>query len=177
MSTAIKSRLMRLARIKTRRTEAGKHYGEITAKHLQVFEALLWGFHNSRTGLCFPSYETIAERVPGTIARSTVALAIVALEAAGLLTWVHRLKRVYERVNNMFGEGCHGQRSRVERTSNGYRFPDPPDVESSKSETQSGTAGQDTFPLVPAAPVIKKAVEPELQAALDRYQRAISERR
>ena len=34
---------------------------KITAKALAVLEALLWGFHNARSGLCFPSYETIAE--------------------------------------------------------------------------------------------------------------------
>jgi hypothetical protein len=77
--------------------EPGKHWGAIKAKHLEVFEALLWGFHNCKIGLCFPSYEAIADKVPGGYARSTVALALIALEKAGLLTWVHRLKRVYER--------------------------------------------------------------------------------
>ena len=52
----------------------GKPWGKISAKHLEVFEALLWGFHNCKTGLCFPSYEKIAEKVPGGIARSTVAI-------------------------------------------------------------------------------------------------------
>jgi hypothetical protein len=37
------------------RTAKGKHYGEITAKALAVLEALLFGFHNSKSGLCFPS--------------------------------------------------------------------------------------------------------------------------
>jgi Helix-turn-helix domain len=54
-----------------RRTEKGKAYGEITAKALAVLEALLCGFHNARSGLCFPSYEKIAERAG--CARSTVA--------------------------------------------------------------------------------------------------------
>ena len=42
----------------------------------------MWGFHNARSGLCFPSYEKIAERAG--CARSTVAEAIKALEDGGL---------------------------------------------------------------------------------------------
>ena len=71
-----------LARALMRRTEKGKAYGAITAKALAVLEALLWGFHNARSGLCFPSYETIAERAG--CARSTVAEAMKALEEAGV---------------------------------------------------------------------------------------------
>ena len=50
----------------------------------RAFLALLWSFHNSRSGVCFPSYERIAERAG--CARSTVAEAIKALEFAGVLT-------------------------------------------------------------------------------------------
>ena len=57
-----KARIMTLARALLRRTEKGKAYGAITAKALAVLEALLWGFHNARSGLCFPSYATIAAR-------------------------------------------------------------------------------------------------------------------
>ena len=32
------------------------------AKARAVAEALLWGFHNAQSGLCFPSYEKIAEK-------------------------------------------------------------------------------------------------------------------
>ena len=87
-----KARIMVLARAKLRRDAPGRHYGPVTAKAYAVLEALLWGFHNARTGLCFPSYETIASRAG--CARSTVALAIKALEGAGILTWVNRLRRV-----------------------------------------------------------------------------------
>ena len=96
-----KARIMILARALMRRTEKGKAYGPITAKALAVLEALLWGFHNARSGLCFPSYETIAARAG--CARSTVAEAIKALEEAGLLTWVNRIKRVRERCQDLFG--------------------------------------------------------------------------
>ena len=79
-----KARIMVLARAKSHPTEKGKHYGEITAKFLAVLGALLYGFHNTRNGRCFPSYEAIAERAHCT--RSTVSEAIHALEAAGILT-------------------------------------------------------------------------------------------
>ena len=83
-----KARIMHLARALSRRTEKGKAYGQITAKALAVLEALLWSFHNAKSGLCFPSYEKIAEAAGA--ARSTVAEAIKALEDAGILSWVNR---------------------------------------------------------------------------------------
>jgi hypothetical protein len=52
---------MHLARCLSRRTEKGKAYGDITAKAIAVLEALLWTFHNAKSGLCFPSYEKIAD--------------------------------------------------------------------------------------------------------------------
>ena len=48
-----KARIMTLGRALMRRTKKGKAYGQITAKALAVLEALLWGFHNARSGLCF----------------------------------------------------------------------------------------------------------------------------
>ena len=96
-----KARIMHLARGLSRRTDKGKAYGQITAKALAVLEALLWGFHNAKSGLCFPSYEKIAEAAG--CARSTVAEAIKALEDAGILSWVNRLKHVAEASRNLFG--------------------------------------------------------------------------
>ena len=134
-----KARIMTLARALMRRTVKGKAYGAITAKALAVLEALLWGFHNAQSGLCFPSYATIAERAG--CARSTVAEALKALEDAGLLTWVNRIIRIKERCEDLFGR--FGSRTRVIRTSNGYRFNDPKGAASkglsSKSDFQSGT--------------------------------------
>jgi DNA-binding MarR family transcriptional regulator len=171
MSRNVKLRIMALARVLMRPTESGRHYGRITAKHLAVLQALLWGFHNSISGLCFPSYERIAEKA--CCARSTVAEAIKALEKAGLLTWVNRIKRVHERVINLFGEGVHGQRSRIFRTSNGYQFIEPPDVQSSKSENKSGTAGQESFPSLATLVPALKPVDSGLEAALLRLESAI----
>jgi hypothetical protein len=68
-----------------RHKQPGQHRGPITRAFLEVLEALLWGFHNSRTGCCFPSYASIATRAE--CARSTVAEALKALEWAGVLTW------------------------------------------------------------------------------------------
>jgi Helix-turn-helix domain len=85
MDRNAKVRVMTFARALMRRTEPSKHYGAITAKAMALLEVLLWGFHNARNGLCFPSYETIAAKAG--CARLTVAEAIKALEDAGVLTW------------------------------------------------------------------------------------------
>jgi len=52
-----KVRVMHWARCLSRRTEKGRAYGVVTAKALAVLEALLWAFHNAKSGWCFPSYE------------------------------------------------------------------------------------------------------------------------
>ena len=115
-----KVRIMTRARALKQRTEKGKHYGQLTAKCLDVLEALLWGFHNARSGLCFPSLERIAEKAK--CARSTVAEAIKALEDAGLLSWVNRIVRVKDSVLDLFGHWAtalagfaHQQRLSVHR--------------------------------------------------------------
>ena len=85
-----KARIMAYARAWSRRNRRpGQHRGPITRAFLDVLEALLWGFHNSRTGICFPSYERIAEMAE--CARSTVAEALKVLEWAGVLSWQHRI--------------------------------------------------------------------------------------
>jgi hypothetical protein len=56
-----KTRTMHWARCLSRRMEKGRAYGVVTAKALAVLEALLWGFHNACSGVCFPSYERIAK--------------------------------------------------------------------------------------------------------------------
>jgi hypothetical protein len=133
----------------------------------------LWGFHNARSGLCFPSYAAIAERAG--CARSTVTEALKALEDAGLLTWVNRIVRIKERCEDLFGR--FGSRSRVIRTSNGYRFNDPKGAAdrgfSSKTDFQSGTSIQESIPL--AQPPAPRILDPEnpLDAALIRLGRSV----
>ena len=160
-----KARVMHYARALMHRTEKGKAYGAITAKAVAVLEALLWGFHNARSGLCFPSYEKIAERAH--CARSTVAEALKALEEAGVLTWVNRLVRIRERCPDLFGN--MGSRIRVIRTSNGYAFNDPKGAADrgfpSKSDFQSGTSVQDISYTKPL-PSTAEFLETELGAAL-----------
>ncbi len=138
-----KVRIMHWARCLSRRTEKGRAYGVVTAKALAVLEALLWAFHNAKSGLCFPSYETIAEAAH--CARSTVAEALKALEDAGIMTWVQRIKRVREQCADLLGD--NGWRWRVLRTSNAYAFTDPSPAadrpNSSKSEKPTGTPNQD----------------------------------
>jgi hypothetical protein len=141
-----KVRIMHWARCLSRRTEKGRAYGVVTAKALAVLEAILWTFHNAKSGLCFPSYETIA--AAAHCARSTVYEAIGALEDAGIMSWVHRLKRVRVPCADLFGETT-GSRVVPQRTSNGYHFTDPvgsglrPDLPESDSPT--GTANQGFF--------------------------------
>lgn len=167
-----KARITARARALKVKTKKGKHYGAITAKDCDVLEALLWLFHNCKTGLCFPSYESIAAKAK--CSRSHVGAAIKRLEAAGLLTWVNRLKRVREAGADPFGRD--GVRVRVFRTSNGYRFSDPGTAVvlgfPSKSKNQSGTLNQDSFPdnTEPQRP----RIDPDnpLAAALARFEEA-----
>ena len=168
-----KVRVMHCARALMRRTEAGKAYGAVTAKAFAVLTALLWGFHNGRSGLCFPSYEKIAARAG--CARSTVAGAIKALEAAGVVTWVHRLARVRARCADLLG--AVATRARVIRTSNGYAFRDPQGAAnrafSSKSDFPSGTSDQESITSLP--PPAKLEIDPstDLGASLLRLQAAM----
>ena len=117
-----KNRIMVLIRALTHPTEPGKHYGAVTAKAAEVARVLLWVFHNVKTGLCIPGYDTLAEEAG--CHRDTVAEAIKMLEGAGILTWCNRRARVT----------IKGVR-KIIRISNSYRFIDP----GSKSEIPSGT--------------------------------------
>lgn len=133
-----KVRVMMLARALSRRQEKGKAYGELTAKALAVLAALLWRFHNAASGKCFPSYEAVAEAA--ACSRTSVYLAIRALEQAGVLSWVNRIKRVREYVPGLFGKAS-AWRWRVIRTSNAYVISDPL---ASKFNFQTGTTTQNS---------------------------------
>ena len=137
-----KVRIMTRARALKQRTEKGKHYGPLTAKCLDVLEVLLWGFHNARSGLCFPSLERIAEKAK--CARSTVTEAIKALEDAGLLSWVNRIVRVKDSVIDLFGHWV--PRVRVLRTSNAYQFTDPLGLRGHKSAGSQGNSSKSEIP-------------------------------
>jgi AraC-like DNA-binding protein len=164
-----KARIMVYARPFTRRTEKGKHYGLLTAKCLDVLQALLWGFHNAQSGLCFPSLAKIAEAAG--CAPSTVAEAIKALEAVGILSWVHRIARIRERCEDLWGN--MGTRWRIIRTSNAYHFRDPNPAGSkgfsSNAEFPSETSIQESFSSTP--PPCPAPLDPDnpLHAALIRF--------
>jgi len=120
----------------------GQHRGPLTRAHLDVLWALLWGFHNTRTGRCFPSYEAIAEKAK--VDRSTVARAIAALEAGQVLTWENRLVR-----QRVVTPGLVGPVMVLvpRRTSNAYSFRDPQPqtpVILPKSQNSTGTTYQDS---------------------------------
>src|SRR5689334_19368999 len=139
-----KARIAAYARAwSARHRQDRQHKGPLTRAFMEVLDALLWGFHNSRSGVCFPSYESIAAKAG--CARSTVSVALKALEFAGALTWQHRITRVRDRCSDLFGND--GWRWRVIRTSNAYVFRDPKCAYcrqlSSKSENRSGTQDQD----------------------------------
>jgi hypothetical protein len=167
-----KCRIQAYARAWTARNrQPGQHKGPITRAFLDVLQALLWGFHNSRFGICFPSYERIAEKAG--CARSTVAEALRVLEWAGVLTWQHRIARIREACTDLFGRTTW--RWRVIRTSNAYAFRDPQVVNSrdvpSKSENRAGTQNQDVL-----EPVLVPSRDPNspLERALARFAAALA---
>ena len=145
-----KARILAYARAwSARNRQPRQHRGPITRAFLEVLEALLWGFHNSRDGRCYPSYEKIAAKAECN--RDTVYEALKVLEAAGVLTWQNRITRIRERCSDLFGR--YGWRWRVIRTSNAYVFSDPkPGLQrgfSSKSENPPETLNQKILDPVP----------------------------
>jgi hypothetical protein len=117
-----KARIMVAAEGYNARHRSGRqHRGPLTRTTLDVLKALLWGFHNSRAGDCYPSYESIAEKAQ--CCRDSVYEAIRALEAAELLSWVNCLTRIRVAGEDFFGRGALVWK--VIRTSNAYQFRDP----------------------------------------------------
>ena len=160
-----------------RMKQPSQHRGPITRAFMEILKAMLWGFHNGQSGRCMPSYEAIAERARCN--RDTVYEAIKALEAAGIMTWVHRIARIRARELDLFGQWV--PRWRTIRTSNAYAFRDPlpchqgppPRRGSSKSENPTGTLNQDisltSAPLFHPDPDTVRAAQERL--ALIRQQR------
>jgi helix-turn-helix protein len=132
-----------------------QHQGPLTWATLRVLRALLWRFHGADGGgRCFPSYERIA--AAAKCHRDSVCVAIAALEAAGLLTWVHRLTKVRHRERDLFGHW--GSEWRVNRTSNGYTFVDPLEREPGRKTYKSEN------PARPTEPSLKKEGAPLVAA-------------
>ncbi len=128
-----------------RHRRRGQHRGPLTRAHLDVLWALLWGFHNTHTGRCFPSYEAIAEKAK--VDRSTVARAIAALEAGQVLTWENRLVRQRVVTPRLVGPMVVLV---PRRTSNAYSFRDPQPQTPAilpKSQNSTGTIFKDSSSL------------------------------
>ena len=169
-----KLRILRKAETFLQPTKKGEHYGPLTPKYIEVLRVLLWKFHNAITGRCFPSYEAIMAET--TIrSRQTVADALFALEAVGLMKWVNRIRRIEEEVKE-WGVDLLGRalkRIRVVRTSNQYQFIDPdPPPDCSESNKLTGTTNQDSFLSMPR--VLDPAIE--LHASLLRLGKAVKAR-
>jgi hypothetical protein len=169
-----KARIAAYARAwSARNRQPRQHRGPITRAFLDVLEALLWGFHNSRSGVCFPSYEVIAAKAE--CARSTVAEALKALEWAGVLTWQNRITRILVRERDLFGQWA--ARWQVIRTSNAYVFTDPKPQPAAafacKSENPPGTQNQEVFNLPVQPP---RDPNSPLERALRRLGAGIEER-
>jgi hypothetical protein len=181
-----KARIRAYARGYNAKHKTGRqHRGPITWAYERVLMALLYGFHNSKDGRCFPSYEAIAEKAECN--RSTVYEAIRLLEAIGLLTWVNRIVKVQEPVLDLLGQWA--RRWRVLRTSNAYVFRDPlpcgsgvPAEErvlggnalsSSKSGNTPGTINPDLSTSNAPAKIIILDPKKELDEALIRLGKAI----
>jgi hypothetical protein len=112
----------------------GQHQGPLTWATLRVLRTLLWRFHGADGGgRCFPSYEKIA--AAAKCARSSVAVALRALEETGLLTWCNRIARIRRRERDLFGRW--GTVWQVIRISNGYSFGDPLDREPGRKAYKS----------------------------------------
>ena len=169
-----KARITAYARAWDRRhRQPGQRGGALGRAALDVLSALLWAFHNARSGCCFPSYEGIAEKAG--VARSTVAEAIKALEFAGVLTWQNRITRIRERCTDLFGRD--DWRWRVIRTSNAYVFRDPKTARMadipSKSGYRTGTENQEIQKALQTP-----AIDPSspLERALARLGAAVTEK-
>ena len=163
MDRNAKARVMAFAVAYTAlRRQPRQHRGPLTRAYLDVLRALLWDFHNSRDGRCFPSYERIAESAK--VGRSTVGEALHALGEARVLRWENRL--VWQRIERpgLFGP----EPGRVpRRTSNAYQLLDPkPQARPvlPKPENRTETQNQDSLGL-PAPALDPKS---PLEAALIR---------
>ncbi len=174
-----KARIMMAAQAYNTRHRSGRqHRGPLTRTTLDVLKALLWGFHNSRAGDCYPSYESIAEKAQ--CCRDSVYEAIKALEAADLLTWVNCFTKIRTAGKDLFGRAVTVWQ--VIRTSNAYLFRDPlpcaPGRETvadpCKSENPPGTLNQEILSLRERPKIIILDPANSLDAALIRLGRSMN---
>jgi DNA-binding MarR family transcriptional regulator len=159
---------------------AGLHGGALKRTGLAVLRAIANRFHNRVTGRCDPSLGAIA-RAAG-VARSTAALALARLRAAGFLEWTRRGVTVSRRVRGVESSSMFTQ------VTNAYRLaaspPALPDSGAhpilrslnSESEGRSETRFQDSKRASGGsqASAVRDALE--LEAALARLGAALQAR-
>jgi DNA-binding MarR family transcriptional regulator len=97
---------------------AGLHGGALKRTGVAVLRALANRFHNRLSGRCEPSLGAIA-RAAG-VARSTAALALARLRAAGFLEWTRRGVTVSRRVRGV------ERSSMFTQVTNAYRLAASP---------------------------------------------------
>jgi predicted transcriptional regulator len=78
-----------LAREKASR-KPGCENGDLGKTALAVLRSLLFDFTNMKTGVCFPRVRTLQERLQPWFSRAAIFRALDRLEAAGVLSRVHR---------------------------------------------------------------------------------------
>lgn len=84
MRASVKGQLMSALRVVCCR-------GHLSAESLQMAELMLFRFHNSETGQCDPSYETLASEAG--CARSTAQLRVGDLQRLGAVSWSQQVYR------------------------------------------------------------------------------------
>lgn len=154
-----KAKLWAKARTFVGPREKFKHHGRLSLYALEVFRALLWRFHNSKSGQCFPGYEKLMKATG--FCRETIARSLDMLEGCGLLRVQHRLIRV--RVPDPVTQFMV---LRPIRTSNSYDLnPGVSEITESlctgsKSTIQTETSGEDCpSALTGVLSAIRKAIE------------------
>jgi len=159
-----------------RNKQPRQHCGPITHAFQRVLRALLWAFHNSRTGCCFPGYEAIAAKAE--CCRDTVYEALKALEWAGVLTWQNRITRILVRERDLWGHWV--SRWQVIRTSNAYVFRDPlqraEGLPACKSENPTGTLDQEVSSVSTSRSVPARDPNNPLERALRSFRAAVAAR-
>jgi DNA-binding MarR family transcriptional regulator len=97
-------------RLERHTRKKGKQNGVLGRASLSVLQALLFDFLNYASGKCFPAYEAIARKAGVSV--RTVARAIKAMRAAGVLGWYRRCRQSKDAA----GRYCR------EQDSNAYFF-------------------------------------------------------
>jgi hypothetical protein len=151
-----RARLMHMA-------EASRRRGNVTRAAVDILRALLYQFANLKDGRIIPSHQRLGEAA-GCCAR-TCGRCLTDLEQCGLVAWVHRIRRVVERVQGVLVR-------RVVRTSNAYSFPP---LAKNPGKPADGHFGRGTenqpLPSVFVASVSRETdPSSDLGAALLRYQ-------